>query len=65
LLATLAGQDAQSHLIMLQEILQRHPEARRQWLIEPVLDRVQPRLSPSSREFFGQLARTISGGNGD
>jgi hypothetical protein len=61
LLVTLAGQDDQSPLKMLKEALLRNPRARQSWLIAPVLDRLQPRLTPRSYAFFTQMAQAVSG----
>ncbi|MGD0388434.1 MAG: tetratricopeptide repeat protein [Tepidisphaeraceae bacterium] len=61
LLATLAGQDAQTPLTMLQEILRQNPGATHSWLMTPVLDQVQPRLTPQSHAFFARLAREMTG----
>jgi len=60
LLDTLAGQDAQSSLNALKELLMNNPGARHTWLIAPVLDRVQERLTPQSQAFFSQMARALS-----
>jgi hypothetical protein len=63
LLATLAGQDAQSPLTTLKDLLLHDPAARHSWLIAPVLSRVQTRLTPRSHEFFVSLAQEMSGGS--
>ncbi|MGD0767580.1 MAG: tetratricopeptide repeat protein [Tepidisphaeraceae bacterium] len=61
LLATLAAQDAQTPLTMLKELLQQNPRATHSWLMKPVLDLLQPRLTPQSHEFFTRLAGEMSG----
>jgi hypothetical protein len=61
LLATLAGEDDQSPLEMLKETLLRNPGARQAWLIAPVLNRLQPRLTPQSHAFFTRMAQAVSG----
>jgi hypothetical protein len=61
LLATLVGEDADEPLVMLKAILQQNPGAKNPWRMAPVLDHVQPRLTPKSLAFFSQLVRAMSG----
>lgn len=61
LLTTLASEDADRPLTMLKEVMQQNPEARHSWLMAPVLDRLQPRLTTQSYAFFARLALQLSG----
>jgi hypothetical protein len=62
LLAALGGENVSGPLTAIEQNLLNQPETRRTWLIEPILERVQSRLTPKTYAQFARLSRIISGG---